>query len=125
MRINGYYQNRELSWLKFNERVIDEADDSRVPLCERLTFVSIFNSNLDEFYDSHHPAVLEMIRMVVENAHKEGIWAGICGELGADTTLTKEFLSMGVDELSVSAGKLLAIRKIIRETDTSKIKAGE
>ena len=83
------------------------------------------NSNLDEFYDSHHPAVLEMIRMVVENAHKEGIWAGICGELGADTTLTKEFLSMGVDELSVSAGKLLAIRKIIRETDTSKIKAGE
>lgn len=83
------------------------------------------NSNLDEFYDSHHPAVLEMIRMVVDNAHKEGIWAGICGELGADTTLTKEFLSMGVDELSVSAGKLLAIRKIIRETDTSKIKAGE
>lgn len=83
------------------------------------------NSNLDEFYDSHHPAVLEMIRMVVENAHKEGIWAGICGELGADTTLTKDFLSMGVDELSVSAGKLLAIRKIIRETDTSKIKAGE
>lgn len=83
------------------------------------------NSNLDEFYDSHHPAVLEMIRMVVENAHKEGIWAGICGELGADTTLTKDFLSMGVDELSVSAGKLLAIRKIIRETDTSKIKSGE
>lgn len=83
------------------------------------------NSNLDEFYDSHHPAVLEMIRMVVDNAHKEGIWAGICGELGADATLTKEFLSMGVDELSVSAGKLLAIRKIIRETDTSKIKAGE
>ena len=83
------------------------------------------NSNLDEFYDSHHPAVLEMIRMVVDNAHKEGIWAGICGELGADTTLTKDFLSMGVDELSVSAGKLLAIRKIIRETDTSKIKAGE
>lgn len=83
------------------------------------------NSNLDEFYDSHHPAVLEMIRMVVENAHKEGIWAGICGELGADTTLTSEFISMGVDELSVSAGKLLAIRKIIREIDTSKIKAGE
>lgn len=83
------------------------------------------NSNLDEFYDSHHPAVLEMIRMVVKNAHKEGIWAGICGELGADTTLTSEFISIGVDELSVSAGKLLAIRKIIRETDTSKIKAGE
>ena len=77
------------------------------------------NSNLDEFYDSHHPAVLEMIRMVVENAHKEGIWAGICGELGADTSLTKEFISMGVDELSVSDGKLLSVRKIIRETDTS------
>ena len=77
------------------------------------------NTNLDDFYDAHHPAVLEMIRMVVESAHKEGIWAGICGELGADTSLTKEFISMGVDELSVSAGKLLSVRKIIRETDTS------
>lgn len=77
------------------------------------------NTNLDDFYDAHHPAVLEMIRMVVESAHKEGIWAGICGELGADTSLTKEFISIGVDELSVSAGKLLSVRKIIRETDTS------
>ena len=77
------------------------------------------NTNLDDFYDAHHPAVLEMIRMVVESAHKDGIWAGICGELGADTSLTKEFISMGVDELSVSAGKLLSVRKIIRETDTS------
>lgn len=74
------------------------------------------NTKLDDFYDAHHPAVLAMIRMVVENAHAEGIWAGICGELGADTTLTEEFLKMGVDELSVSAGKVLAVRKVIRET---------
>lgn len=75
------------------------------------------NPRLDDFYDAHHPAVLRMIRMVVENAHKAGIWAGICGELGADTALTKEFLAMGVDELSVSPGQILSIRKIIRETD--------
>ena len=77
------------------------------------------NTKLDDFYDAHHPAVLAMIRMVVENAHAEGIWAGICGELGADTTLTEEFLKMGVDELSVSAGKVLAVRKVIRETRVS------
>ena len=77
------------------------------------------NTKLDDFYDAHHPAVLAMIRMVVENAHAEGIWAGICGELGADITLTEEFLKMGVDELSVSAGKVLAVRKVIRETRIS------
>ena len=77
------------------------------------------NTKLDDFYDAHHPAILAMIRMVVENAHEEGIWAGICGELGADTTLTEEFLKMGVDELSVSAGKVLAVRKVIRETRVS------
>ena len=76
------------------------------------------NPKLDKFYDAHHPAVLSMIRMTVENAHKTGIWAGICGELGADTSLTKEFLAMGVDELSVSPGSILPIRKIILETDT-------
>lgn len=76
------------------------------------------NPKLDKFYDTHHPAVLSMIRMTVENAHKAGIWAGICGELGADTSLTKEFLAMGVDELSVSPGSILPIRKIILETDT-------
>ena len=75
------------------------------------------NPKLDKFYDAHHPAVLSMIRMTVENAHKAGIWAGICGELGADTSLTKEFLAMGVDELSVSPGSILPIRKIILETD--------
>ena len=77
------------------------------------------NTELDMFYDAHHPAIIAMIRMVVENAHAEGIWAGICGELGADTTLTEEFLKMGVDELSVSAGKVLAVRKVIRETRIS------
>ena len=76
------------------------------------------NPKLDKFYDAHHPAVLSMIRMTVENAHKAGIWAGICGELGADTSLTKELLAMGVDELSVSPGSILPIRKIILETDT-------
>ena len=75
------------------------------------------NPKLDKFYDAHHPAILEMIRMVVENAHKEGIWVGICGELGADTELTRDFLAMGVDELSVSPGSVLPIRKIIVETD--------
>lgn len=74
------------------------------------------NPRLDAFYDAHHPAILRMIRMTVENAHRAGIWAGICGELGADTTLTQEFLRMGVDELSVSPSSILPIRKIIRET---------
>ena len=78
------------------------------------------NPKLDDFYNPHHPAVLKMIRMTVENAHKAGIWAGICGELGADTTLTEEFIRMGVDELSVSPGRILQIRKIIRETTLKK-----
>ena len=67
------------------------------------------NPKLDAFYDPHHPAVLRMIQMVVENAHKAGIWAGICGELGADTTLTRRFLAMGVDELSMSPGSILPV----------------
>ena len=79
--------------------------------------IDLQNPKLDKFYDAHHPAVLSMIRMTVENVHKAGIWAGICGELGADTSLTKEFLAMGVDELSVSPGSILPIRKIILETD--------
>lgn len=74
------------------------------------------NAKLDPIYDSHHPAVLRMIRMVVENGHKGGCWVGICGELGADTTLTKEFLRMGIDELSVTPASVLPIRKIIRES---------
>ncbi len=80
------------------------------------------NTNLDDFYDAHHPAILAMIRMVIENAHKEGIWAGICGELGADMDLTKDFLAMGIDELSVSPGRILPIRKIILETNVAVLK---
>lgn len=78
------------------------------------------NPKLDDFYDAHHPAVLKMIEMVIKNAHKAGIWAGICGELGGDTSLTQEFLKMGVDELSVSPGRVLPVRKAIREADVSK-----
>ncbi len=81
------------------------------------------NTKLDDFYDPHHPAILRMISMVVENAHKAGIWAGICGELGADTTLIREFLAMGVDELSVSPGSILPICKIVRETNVEQYKA--
>ena len=83
------------------------------------------NQSLDKFYDSHHPAILKMLKMVVDAAHKYGKWAGICGELGADLTLTKEFLAMGFDELSVSPGRILPIRKIVRETDVSAYKAGK
>ena len=75
------------------------------------------NPKLDDFYDAHHPAVLEMIRMVAQNAHAEGIWAGICGELGADLELTEQFVQMGIDELSVSPGRILPIRKIVRESE--------
>ena len=75
------------------------------------------NTKLDDFYDAHHPAVLRLIQMVTDNAHKNGIWSGICGELGADTTLTETFLKMGLDELSVSTGCILPVRKAVRETD--------
>ena len=75
------------------------------------------NAKLDNIYDSHHEAVLRMIQMVNDNAHKEGIWAGICGELGADTTLTERFIQMGIDELSVSPTFVLPVRKIVRELD--------
>lgn len=73
------------------------------------------NEQLDDFYNPHHEAVLRMIRMVVENAHKCGKWAGICGELGADLTLTEQFVRMGVDELSVAPSMILNLRKIVRE----------
>ena len=73
------------------------------------------NQSLDTIYDSHHPAVLRMIRMTIENGHKGCAWVGICGELGADTTLTKTFVDMGIDELSVSPTYVLGLRKAIRE----------
>lgn len=73
------------------------------------------NQSLDNIYDSHHPAVLRMIQMTIENGHKGGAWVGICGELGSDTTLTKTFVDMGIDELSVSPTYILGLRKAIRE----------
>ena len=80
------------------------------------------NQSLDKFYDPHHPAILKMLKMVVDAAHKYGKWAGICGELGADLSLTQEFLAMGFDELSVSPGRVLPIRKIVLETDVKEYK---
>lgn len=77
------------------------------------------NQSLDAFFDAHHIAVLRMIYQTVQNAHKAGIWCGICGELGADSDLTELFLAMGIDELSVSPGRLLTIRRLICETDSS------
>lgn len=78
------------------------------------------NPELDAFYNVHHPAVLKMIRMVTDNAHKAGIRVGICGELGADTSMMQDFLQIGVDELSVSPSRILPLRKIILESDVSK-----
>ena len=77
------------------------------------------NQSLDAFFDAHHIAVLRMTYQTVQNAHKAGIWCGICGELGADSDLTELFLAMGIDELSVSPGRLLTIRRLICETDSS------
>lgn len=78
------------------------------------------NAKLDGINDTHHPAVLREIEMTIRNGHKGGAWVGICGELGADTTLTETFLRMGVDELSVSPSKVLQVRNVIRKTDLSK-----
>ena len=73
------------------------------------------NEKLDDFYKPHHKAILRMIKMVVDNSHKCGKWTGICGELGADTLLTEEFINMGVDELSVSPSMVLKVRQRVRE----------
>lgn len=78
------------------------------------------NPKLDAIYDSHHEAVLRMLQMVVDNGHKEGCWVGICGELGADTTLTETFLRMGFDELSVTPSMVLKVRELIRQIDLSR-----
>ncbi len=77
-------------------------------------------NNLDKFFDSHHPAVLRMLKMAADNAHKAGIWIGICGELGADVSLTETFLALGIDELSVSPASVLPLRAAIRSIDTTK-----
>ncbi len=73
------------------------------------------NTSLDDFYNPHHKAILRMVKMVVEHAHAHGKWVGICGELGADATLTEEFVRMGVDELSVAPSMVLKLRKIVRD----------
>ena len=75
------------------------------------------NPKLDNIYDAHHPAILRMLRMIIDNGHKEGCWVGICGELGADVTLTDTFIKMGVDELSVSPSMILKVREQIRNSD--------
>lgn len=75
--------------------------------------------NLDRFFDAHHPAVLRMIKMAADNAHKAGIWIGICGELGADTSMTETFMALGVDELSVSPSAVLPLRSTIRSINTA------
>ncbi|MBR0342794.1 MAG: phosphoenolpyruvate--protein phosphotransferase [Oscillospiraceae bacterium] len=80
------------------------------------------NNDLGRFFDPHHPAVLRLLKMVCDNAHKNGIWVGICGELGADLDLTETFLSIGIDELSVSPRSVLPLRKKIRETTLSEVK---
>jgi phosphotransferase system enzyme I (PtsI) len=78
------------------------------------------NQKLEPFYNAHHKAILKMIKMAADNAHAEGKWIGICGELGADLALTEEFLRMGIDELSVSASMVLEVRKRVREIDLTK-----
>ena len=78
------------------------------------------NAAIEKIADTHHPAVLKAIQMTIENGHKGGAWVGICGELGADTTLTETFLRMGIDELSVSPSRILTVREAIRKVDLSK-----
>lgn len=85
-------------------------------LTQYLLAIDRQNTELDLFYDPHHPAVLRTMELVVQNAHKAGIWVGICGELGADTSLTEEFVRMGIDELSVSPNQVLPVRYQIRQT---------
>ena len=80
------------------------------------------NNDLGRFFNPHHPAVLRLLKMVADNAHKNGIWVGICGELGADLALTETFLSIGIDELSVSPRSVLPLRKKVRETDVSAVR---
>ena len=75
------------------------------------------NPKLDNIYDAHHLAILRMLRMIIDNGHKEGCWVGICGELGADVTLTDTFIKMGIDELSVSPSMILKVREQIRNSD--------
>ena len=78
------------------------------------------NTNLEDFCDTHHEAILRLIEFAAKNAHEHGAWIGICGELGADTSLTETFLRMGIDELSVSPSFVLPVRDAVRKTDLSR-----
>ena len=89
-------------------------------LTQYLLAIDRQNPKLDDFYDPHHPAVLRALQMIIDNGHKGGAWVGICGELGADLSLTETFLKMGVDELSVSPTFILPVRDAVRRCDTSK-----
>ena len=80
------------------------------------------NQKLERFYDAHHPAILRLIKLVADNAHKAGIWMGICGELAADPELTETFLAIGVDELSVSPPYVLELRRRVRETNVAEVR---
>ncbi len=128
------YEGRDSLWEVEQGIMIETPSSSMISdlLAEEVDFFSIGtndltqytlaidrqNSKLDNIYDSHHPAVLRMIQKTIENGHKAGCWVGICGELGADMTLTETFLKMGIDELSVSPTFVLPIRKLIREMST-------
>lgn len=105
-----------------SERLAQEVDFFSIgtnDLTQYTLAIDRQNPKLDEFYDAHHPAVLRMIQMTIENGHKGGAWVGICGELGADLELTETFLRMGVDELSVSPTFVLPVRNRVRELDLS------
>ena len=95
---------------------VDFVSIGRNDLTQYTLAIDRQNPKLDNFYDSHHEAILRMLQMVVDNGHKHGCWVGICGELGADTTLTSTFLKMGFDELSVSPSMILRVREEIRKT---------
>lgn len=90
-------------------------------LTQYTTAIDRQNPKLEKFYNPHHLAILRMLKLVADNAHNNGIWVGICGELAGDLSLTETFLSMGIDELSVSPGLVLGLRKKVRETDLSKV----
>ena len=113
------------------ELVPVESGDAADELAELVDFFSIGtndltqytlaidrqNQKLDRFFNPHHPAVLREIQMTIEAGHRHNTWVGICGELGADPELTETFVKMGIDELSMSPGSILPVRKIIREMD--------
>ena len=108
-----------------SDKLADEADFFSIgtnDLTQYTLAVDRQNRAAEQFCDTHHLSVLRLIKTVVDNAHKGGIWAGICGELGADTSLTEMFLAMGVDELSVSPGAILPIKKKVLETDVSAVR---